>query len=160
MTAAAQGSAHMTKTEMLQLGTKTTWVRLSSGQATYHEMTVLRFELDEVSISHRKERVAVHHILRLWSTWARSDRDEENQRIMKSHGIWAMYSTHKTSRMLCDRTVRRPRAAAAPHPHGANRQVSAGLRSKARATRATTRAHAALARCQSRGTSPKRSRRD
>ena len=58
----------MTKTEMLQLGTKTTWVRLSSGQATYYEMTVLRIELDEVSISHRKERVAVHHILRLWST--------------------------------------------------------------------------------------------
>ena len=87
VTAAAQGSAHMTKTEMLQLGTKTTWVRLSSGQATYYEMTVLRFELDEVSISHRKERVAVHHILRLWSTWARSNREREIERTMKSHGI-------------------------------------------------------------------------
>ena len=44
----------MTKTEMLQFGTRITWLRLSSGQATYSAMVVLHDKLDKENLSQRR----------------------------------------------------------------------------------------------------------
>ena len=52
--AAVQGSAHMTKTEMLQLTMRIARMRLSLKVATSFIITVVHMEPDEENLSHRK----------------------------------------------------------------------------------------------------------
>ena len=54
VTASAQGSMHMTKTEMLQLTMRIARMRLSLKVATSFIITVVHMEPDEENLSHRK----------------------------------------------------------------------------------------------------------